>query len=383
MNHDRYYKNWFRSRLAKKLAAALLAGLAATLAVGKVLNKREVDRRDLHQVARMTDTMKTVCVGRFLIDIPEEAHIEFRGAKVDGFDISGFDETEAEFRKRVADRETELGAKPDRLGGNKNVESIREVRTNSGLAGKIFIHSRTVEEGTRGNGRGGVERYRHEGISTEALVHGQGVSIDLFFEDRALEWVEDLPTLVEQLVANPDNRIPAEPGFCMDRLYVRDPLSAEQREQIMMFARLPSHPDIEIMFILGAGVKPSEHGLLARSDAADAKWSIADLMRVTRLRDAPREIGGLAGEELVERVVEENEARVHSFWWEVDGTEDNVLVPHLVFRMTTGVGQGKPVPSSLSDGAALGLWDKITSSIRLRPTQPVASTRVDAPAVPG
>ena len=345
MNHHRYYKNWFRSRLAKKLAAALLAGLAATLAVGKVLHKREVDQQDLHQVARMTDTMKTVCVGRFLIDIPEEAHIEMSGAKVDGFDISGFDETEAEFRKRAADRETELEAKPDRLGGNKNVESIREVRTNSGLAGKIFIHSRTVDEGTRGNGRGGVERYRHEGIATEALVHGHGISIDLFFEDRALEWVEDLPRLVEQLVANPDRRIPAEPGFCMDRLYVRDPLSAEQREQI--------------------------------------KWSITDLMRVTRLRGAPREIGGLAGEELVERVVEMNEARVHSFWWEVDGTGDNVLIPHLVFRMTTGVGQGKPVPSSLSDGAALGLWDKITSSIRLRPTQPVAGTRVDAPAASG
>ena len=91
-------KSWLRSRLAKILAAALLAGLAATLAMGKVLNKHEVDRRDLHQVARRTDTMKTICVGRFLIDIPEEAHIEFSGAKVDGFDISGFDETEAEFR---------------------------------------------------------------------------------------------------------------------------------------------------------------------------------------------------------------------------------------------------------------------------------------------
>lgn len=106
-------------------------------------------------------------------------------------------------------------------------------------------------------------------------------------------------------------------------------------------------------------------------------------MRVTRLRGASREIGGLAGEELAERVVEANEARVHSFWWEVSGTEDDVLVPHLVFRMTTGDGQGRPVRSSLFDGAALGLWDKISSSIRLRPTQPVASTRVDAPAVPG
>ncbi|WP_312519195.1 T6SS immunity protein Tli4 family protein [Massilia sp.] len=375
-------KSWFRSRLAKMLAGALLAGLAATWAVGKAIDKREVDRRDQHKVALMTDKMKTVCVGRFLIDLPEEAQVELGRASIDGFDISGFHESEDEFHKRLADREAQLGAKPDWRGGNKNLEVARDVKTSSGLAGKIFFHSRTVEEGTRGNGLGGVERYRYEGISTEALVHGHGISIDLFFEDRRLDWLEDLPRLVEQLVTNPHNRIPAEPGFCMDRLYIREPLRAEQREQIMMSARLPSHPDVEIMFILGAGVKPSEHGLLARSDAADAKWSIADLMRVTRLRGAPREIGGLAGEELVERVVEVNEARVHSFWWEVDGTEDNVLVPHLVFRMTTGVGRGKPVPSSLSDGAALGLWDKITSSIRLRPTQPAEISHGEAPATP-
>jgi hypothetical protein len=375
-------KRWLRSRLAKMLAGVLLAGLAATWAVGKAIEKREVDRRDQHKVTRMTDKMKTVCVGRFLIDMPEEAQLELRGARVDSFDIAGFDETEDEFQKRVADREAQLAATPDWRGSNKNLESIRDVKTSSGLSGKIFVHTRTVAEGTRGNGLGGVERYRDEGISTEALVHGHGISIDLFSEDRALEWIDDLPALVNQLAANPDNRIPVEPGFCMDRLYVREPLRAEQREQIMMFARLPSHPDVEIMFILGAGVKPHEHGLLARSEAGDANWSIAELMRVTKLRSAPREIGGLAGEELVERVIEANEARVHSFWWEVSGTEDNVLVPHLVFKMTTGVGQGKPVPSSLSDGAALGLWDKITSSIRLRPTQPVATSGVAAPATP-
>ena len=375
-------KSWLRSRLAKMLAGALLAGLAATWAVGKAVDKREVDRRDQHKVARMTDKMKTVCVGRFLIDMPEEAQLELRGARIDSFDIASFDEAEDEFRKRVADREAQLGATPDWRGGDKNLESVRDVKTSSGLIGKIFIHSRTVTEGTQGNGLGGVERYRDEGISTEALVHGYGISIDLFSKDRGIEWIEDLPRLVNQLAANPENRIPAEPGFCMDRLYMRDPLSAEQREQIMMFARLPSHPDVEIMFILGAGLKPYEQGLLARTDAADAKWSIADLMRVTRLRGAPREIGGLIGEELVERVVEANEARVHSFWWEVIGTEDNVFVPHLVFKMTTGIGQRKPVPSSLSDGAALGLWDKITSSIRLRPTQPAAIGRSEAPATP-
>jgi hypothetical protein len=330
----------------------------------------------------MTDKMKTVCVGRFLIDVPQEAEIELRQARLGGFEIAAFNETEQGFQKRVADREAEITAKQDYLGGRKNMESARDVTTGSGLVGKIFIHSRTVVEGTQGNGLGGVERYRHEGITTEALVHGHGISIDLFYENRALKLIEDLPRLVNQLVANPENRIPTEPGFCMDRVYARDPLSADQREQIMMFGRLPSHPDVEFMFIVSAGVKPEAHGVLARNEAVDDALSIAERMRITRLRAAPREIGGLAGEELAELVVEENEARGHSFWWEVNGTEDNVFVPHVVFRMSTGNGNRQPVPSSLSDGAALGLWDKISSSIRLRSSEPIASRSVEAPTTP-
>jgi len=375
-------KSWLRSRLAKLLAGALCAGLAATWAVGKVLDKREVDRRDQHEVARMTDKMKTVCVGRFLIDMPEEAQIELGQARIDGFDISAFEETEEEFKKRVADREAQIRAKPDWRGGDKNLESDRDAKTDSGLVGKIFVHSRVVDEGTQGNGLGGVERYRDEGISTEALMHGHGVSIDLFFENRGLKWIEDLPRLVKQLVANPDNRIPAEAGYCMGRVYARDPLKADQREQVMMFARLPRHPDVEITLILSAGLKPDKHGVLARTDAADEGLSMAERMRITRLRSAPREIGGLHGEELAELVVEENESRVHSFWWEVNGSEDNVLVPHVVFKMTTGNGNRTPVPSSLSDGAALGLWDRISSSLRLRPIAPIKAAKANTPVVP-
>lgn len=375
-------KSWFRSRLARMLAGALCAGLVATWAAGKVLDKHEEDRRDQYEVAQMTDKMKTLCVGRFLIDMPQEAEIELRGANIDGFDISAFEETEEAFRKRVADREAQLRAAPDWLGGNKNLESAREVNTDSGLVGNIFMHSRTVQEGTQGNGLGGVERYRHEGITTEALVHGHGISIDLFYKDRALKWVEDLPRLVNQLVANPDNSVPTEPGFCMDRAYVRDPLRADQREQIIMSARLPNHPDVEFMLMLSAGLKPEPQGILERTDAADGVLSIAERMRVTRLRAGKREIGGLAGEELAELVVEENEARVHTFWWEVNGTEDNVFVPHLMFKMTTGNGNRQPVPSSLSDGAALGLWDKISSSIRLRSAEPQETRRVEAPTTP-
>jgi hypothetical protein len=168
----------------------------------------------------------------------------------------------------------------------------------------------------------------------------------------------------------------------MDRAYFRDPLTADQTEQIIMSAQLPNHPDIHLMLMLMAGLEPDEDGLLERADAADGVLSIVHRMRITRLRGARREIGGLTGEELAEQVVEENDARVHSFRWEVLGTKDNVFVPNLVLTMSTGNGNRKPVPSSLSDGAALSLWDKISSSIRLRPTQERKPVVAEPPPTP-
>lgn len=360
---------------------ALLLGCVVVVAIIGISSPR--NEQDIRKIAALTVKVKTVCVGRFLIDMPEEAQIELGQARIDGFDISAFDESESEFKKRVADREAQIRARPDWRGGDNNLESARDVKTDSSLAGKMFVHSRVVSEGTQGNGMGGVERYRDEGISTQALVHGHGISIDLSSQNRALEWVEDMPRLIKQLVANPDNRIPAEPGYCMDRVFIRDPLRADQFEQVMMFARLPNHPDVEFSLILSAGLKPDKHGVLARIDAADDGLSMVERMRITRLRSAPREIDGLAGEELAELVVEENEARVHSFWWEISGTEDNVLVPHLVLKMTTGNGNRQPVPSSLSDGAALALWDKISSSIRVRPSLAANTAAAQTRVAPG
>lgn len=346
--------------LAVVLAGVFFAGLARTSGTSS--------EQDRGATAEHTDRMKTHCIGRFLIDMPEEAQVDLGRAKVGGFDMSAFDETTDDFQARLAQREAEIKAKPDRLGGNRNLELVKEVKTESGLVGKIFVHSRTVNEGTAGTGLE-IEHFRYEGIAVEALIHAQGLSIDLgsdfYFPDR----VEDLSRLVAQLVPNPRNNIPAESGFCLDGAYIRDPLRAYQGEQITMFANLPSHPDIDFLMRLAAGINPDGDGLLKRGTASEDRLSVVEKLRVTRLRAEPREIRGLAGEELIRRVVEENDAQVYTFRWEVNGTKDDVFSLHLVFSMTTGKSKDGPVPTSISEDAALGLWDKISSSIRVRPVE--------------
>ncbi|KQQ86343.1 hypothetical protein ASF77_20375 [Massilia sp. Leaf139] len=329
----------------------------------------------------MTKKMTTVCIGRFLIDLPEETRYELTQPRIDGFDISSFDEPEADFQVRLGQREARLRAAPDQSGGSKNLVSVKEVKTENGIVGKIFVHSRVVKEGTQANGLQ-LERYRDESVAVEALVHGQGMSFDVSAERYDPDQVDNLNQLVAKLVPNPDNQAPTEPGFCVHRAWFRDPLPADQGEQVMMFAGLPSHPDMRLMLIMGAGLKPEEQSLLARSAAVDARLSAFDRTRVSNLRAAPRTIGGVAGDELVTRYAEKNDAIVYSFWWEVNGTVDNVSIPRLSFTMETGKSTNGPVPSSLSQDAAMALWDRISSSIRLRPAappKPIASAPARAP----
>lgn len=373
-------KRLLQNRLAHLLAGLACAGLIMTLAVGNVLH--DDSARGAHsEVARMTGKMKTVCVGRFLIDLPADAQIELARPNIHGFDIAVFSEEEVAFQARLAHREAELKAKPDQSGGTRNLESAIEVRTESSVVGKVFVHNRMVSEGTRARALE-IERYRNEGISVEALVHAGGLSVDMAAEYYDPEKVANLPQLVSQLVPNPESHIPREPGFCIDRAYFRDPLTADQGEQIMMFARLPSHPDIEFMLILAAGQKPDEETLLQRGAAAEASLSLLERMRLSTLRAAPRVIAGLPGEELVRLGVEENDAHVYSFWWEVNGTEDNVLIPHLVFQMNTGQGKDGPVPTSISEDAAMALWDQVSASIRLRPAAQDGVSQVETQPVP-
>jgi hypothetical protein len=372
---------WTGNRLAKALAGIAIAGVAVAWAAGEVSHPHEMTLGDKHEVARMTEKMKTVCIGRFLVDMPQETRLELSNPSIDGFKLSAFDETTEQFQARAAARETEIKAKPGRLVGKSSLESVREVKTDGGLVGKIFVHSRTVTEGTAAKGLE-LERYHFENVAVEAMVHGGGISVDIGADKYDPDLVDKLPRLIAQLVPNPQNKIPAEPGFCIDRAYLRDPLHARQGERIMMFARLPSHPDVEFTLLLLAGTKPGEKGLLERNAESNGRLSAAEKLRVSQLRAARRIIGGLRGDEVVERFDEENDSIVYSFWWEVSGTAEDVMNPHLSFTMDTGKSNSGPVPSSLSQEAAIALWDKISSSIRLRPTEAPKAVAVEPPPTP-
>ena len=368
------------NRVVQMVLLILLTVFAGTWALGRATSGYEQARERRESAARLTKKLSSACVGRFLIDLPEGAQVALGRARIDGFDIEIFDESHDEFQSRLTQREAQLQKLPDRAGGSHNLEAITVVKNENGVAGKIFVHGRTVTEGQSPDGLT-IERYRYEGVAVKALVHAGDLSIDVATDFYDPESVGNLERLVAQLVPNPESRIPSEPGFCLDRAYIREPLTAAQREQIMMSALHPSRPDIEFRMILAAGTAPDAQGLLARAADSNARLTPDESRRVTRLRGRTRTINGLAGEELIEQFEEESGVTDYSFWWEVNGTENNVFIPHVVFDMTTTHGKGGQVTTAISKNDALVLWDTVSSSIRLRPPVPAHTIRREKSAV--
>ncbi len=147
-----------------------------------------------------------------------------------------------------------------------------------------------------------------------------------------------------------------------------------------MFLRLKDHPDFLIAFDTMAGLKPDK-SLLGRDDEVKQEFEA----HVHTLKRGARSIAGIPGEELIERFNEQNGTTGHSCEWESFSKQNDVLRPELSLEFTTGHSLrpgGKPVESSLSDGAVLALWDKISSSIRVRPTKTVQPVVAEV-AIPG
>jgi hypothetical protein len=132
-----------------------------------------------------------------------------------------------------------------------------------------------------------------------------------------------------------------------------------------------------------AGTKPGP-GLIERSARAAAREPFWVRAAFKTLREGKRTINGLQGEELAVKVTELNFSTVYGLDWEMAGKENDVMSPFLHLEMETGRNPsagGKPVQSSLAQGAVLELWDKISSSIRVRPSAPAraAATGPSAP----
>lgn len=168
--------------------------------------------------------------------------------------------------------------------------------------------------------------------------------------------------------------IPAEPGFCLNGGFIPETTNFENIE---IGFRFKDFPDVHLSITtrknqnyLNEGSTIEELMASAAEDATPAHrlW----LARIDFLRRGKRTLAGWQGEEVLARLPsQENATSSHRFKFKSLGAKNDAMLPLIDIELVSGVkgNQRGAVPPSLSDDQMLALWDKLTSSIRPRPTE--------------
>ena len=332
---------------------------------------------DKQKVAKMTEKMKTRCVGRFLIDLPADAQVTMRYGALGGFDISTSNaESEGEFAERLRKEELEIAGAVNE-DGQPSLEASKELTIGAGR-GKTFVYNRERTKILEDDGY-----IFSDSLKFLSMLRFPGASVTGEIEWVAPRYIDRLNRILSRIRPLADNEVPSESGFCLGHIILQDPYEHKNVETVVMFAGIPGHPDVNIALSSMSGTSPAP-GLLARHERAVSRAPVVMRLAFSHLREHERTINGLRGEELVLRAREPNFTTGYSFQWEMAGNQDDVSAPRLKLELESGVNPvsgGKPVQSTLTEEAMFELWESIVNSIRPRPIAPVADANLDHPTI--
>lgn len=350
---------------------------AVVLALTSFLANSVQTVHDKQKVAKMTEKMRTVCVGRFLIDLPADAPVKIRYGSVGGLDIESTTvESDEEFAARLRQTELEMADATNREG-RPSLESSKEIAVNTGQ-GKTFIYNRRRTKVLEDR-----EFVFSENVALLSMLRFPNLSVTGEIEWVAPRNIPRITSILNFIRPLGEGEIPRESGFCVGHAIVLDPYDHDNRESAVMFAGVPGHPDVNIVLSSMAGTRPAP-GLLERNARAAAREPLFMRLAFSNLREHKRAINGLDGEELVMRIREASFTTGYSFQWETAGKLDDVYAPTLKLELESGVNPvagGKPLQSTLSEEAMFELWESIVNSIRLRPYQEGTGAAAEEPRV--
>jgi hypothetical protein len=317
--------------------------------------------------------VQTVCVGRFLIDLPATARIRSWSQSYQGHDIFTIpnvtlEQYQANVKKRVAEWQAEMQWK---------VPVFDKVQRIGSLANAVMITKWKNPDSKKL-------------LVAESYYWVNGTEV-ISGEDGEL-WPKEVPTVMEKLEKIfpriqhlKQGEIPEGPGFCMNGAWFPQDGSDPYDWEMMDFTfELTSNPDVQFWF--SSNTIANKEPIIAR----DEKYNEVKKQHPQNFRDlrkGERNIGPFKGQELDERVTELNGVITHSLNWEsIPAKSSNALDPLIRLEAKTGASadQEAPINSSLKDDELLQIWDGILNSIRLRPTGPVPTgkTTTNAPDDP-
>ena len=304
-----------------------------------------------HVMTEATKNMKTVCIGRYLIDIPSDAEFSLGDAESDSVKIERIPSfaSESAYREKLKEHEQQLRAAKHETEGTR----LRSVIQVNGGRNMVFV-SRGDEVGQR---LSTVESFLFSAQSAWRVSYITGEKYLALTVDQTAEIANALSYRAPEM-------IPATPGACVrDGLLNRTPIEVEEFHGS---ARL--QPLSWSLSITSETSGPREPGKQLFDRVDRAIEMAGSNSGIKKLRRAKVSADGRSGQEYIATYPDERALTLDAKL-ELYGT-GKPQVPTIKLQMEVG-SLRKPDPRDprkfMNDEDAMALWDIIIKSIRPRP----------------
>ncbi|CAG4885599.1 T6SS immunity protein Tli4 family protein [Paraburkholderia saeva] len=329
-------------------------------------------QQEKQTVNELTTNLKTRCVGRYLVDMPEGMYVSGY-AKIQGVDIETKAMSGDAYQREIAKREAELKATKS-IHGYQLVYASGEVR---GTGTRYFIHlgSAVADAASRV-----IEAYKWDrGYRIKLTIEGSDFTNPDQTNDpivKQLTVKNDVPEktslvfgLLEKVRGRADDEIPTEPGLCFYGGFL--PAKAGSEEEVSEQYALKGHDDINFAFETTPDLRENTT-LLQRTDSLEVREQLKAADGVL-IRKGSVDLSGLRAEEWLIEGRRPGDGRGNSFSLVVNEITSSPSSPFLSMDLTTG-GQVqiqdqyvKLDRASLTTGEAVALWDAVSRTLRPRP----------------
>jgi len=317
---------------------------------------------------------RTVCFGRFVMEIPATATVVYGPAEV---------ETPIEYFKghggRVAEHLNERLAE---------IEKEREFLLKDDLVtlplfGKVIDGANPGQKIVFGSkNQIGYTIYSFVPVGKDLFI--QHLNSVLPQHDR----IATINKVAGQLKLRSESEIPPGSGTCIEGGFV--PLDLKY-ERVTVGVRLKEFPDVHFSVDVHKNQERlAESGRLElmreqAKDDAEKRGHGSLFARIKILRKADRQVDAWKAIELLTRTpAHDEDTETHEFRLQSLGAVDDLLQPHLDVRLDSGVKNDRraSVKPSITDEEAIALWDKLTNTIKVRPPVGKQKTAAELPKTP-
>ncbi|WP_429467701.1 T6SS immunity protein Tli4 family protein [Paraburkholderia sp. WSM4175] len=320
----------------------------------------------------LTANLKTRCVGRYLVDMPEGMYVSGY-AKMQGVDIEAKAMSHNAYEREIAQREMELNAIKS-IHGYKSLYASSEAW---GKDTKYFIHleSEVADAASRV-----IEAYKWDhGYRIKMKVEGSDfTNPDQTSDPIVMQMTvkNDVPQktslvfgLLEKARGRADDEIPTEPGLCFYGGFV--PAKAGSEEEVSTLYTFKGQDDINFAFETTPDLRDSIT-LLQHADSPEARAALK-AMDAKVIRKGTVELPGMKAEEWLFEGLKPGDGRGDTFSLRANEITSSPSSPFLSMDLTTGgqvqiqSGYVKLDKASLTTGEAVALWDAVSRTLRPRP----------------